>query len=104
VEDLWDLSLVMLDAVAVVLAKKLKDADATVSFLNPAVSANDALQLKFDIAKHILDVRVAERNDAKTAKDRAEKKQKLMEIVANKQDAELEGKTVEELTAMINAL
>lgn len=60
--------------------------------------------MKFDIAKHILDVRVKERDTAKLEKDRAEQKQKLLGILARKQDAELEGKTTEELSAMIQAL
>ncbi len=103
-EDLWDLSLNMLDTIAVTVAKKLKEADSTVSYLAPLKSTNEELQLKFDLAKYILDVRVSERDLARSASEKSAKKQQLLEVLSRKQNAELEGKSVDELTAMINSL
>ncbi len=104
VEDLWDLSLTDLDAVAISLHKLLRQADGTVSFVTPVAPSNDVLQLKFDIVKHVLDLRVKERDEAKMANERANKKQQLLEILSRKENAALEGKSSEELTAMINSL
>lgn len=107
VEDLWDLPLtgrVSLDGIAIGLNKQLRESAVTVSFVKPAEPANDELQLRFDVVKHILDVRVKERDEAKLASDRAAKKQQLLEILARKQTADLESKTTEELTEMINSL
>jgi len=107
VEDLWDLPLtgkVSLDEIAIALHRQLREQVASVSFVKPAEPTSIELQLKFDVVKHILDVRVKERDDAKNESDRASKKQQLLEILARKQNAELEGKTAEELTTMINSL
>lgn len=106
-EDLWDLPLtgkVSLDGLAIGLARQLRDSDAAVSFVVPAEAASTELQLRFDVVKHVLDVKVKERDEAKTANDRASKKQQLLEILARKENAELEGKSAEELKNMINSL
>lgn len=107
VEDLWDLPLtgrVSLDELAIRLNKQIRESVATTSFVSPSEPDDGILQLKFDIVKHILDVRVKERDDAKNERERATKKQKLLEVLARKKDAELEGKTAEELEAMITSL
>lgn len=107
VEDLWDLPLtgqVSLDELAVRLHNELRESAGQVSFVSPSSSDDSLLQLKFDVVKHILDVRVSERDARKVEADRASQKQKLLGILARKQDAELEGKTTEELSAMIQGL
>lgn len=107
VEDLWDLPLtgnLSLDTLAIGLSKRLRETAACTSFVEPTAPVNEELQLSFDVVKHILDVKVKERDEAKSAHDKAAKKQQLLGILARKQDAELEGKTAEELTAMINSL
>lgn len=107
VEDLWDLPLtgnVSLDEIAVRLHNELRESVGQVSFVSPSSSDNSLLQLKFDVAKYILDVRVKERDARKVEADRASQKQKLLGILARKQDAELEGKTTEELSVMVQNL
>lgn len=47
---------------------------------------------------------MAERDAAKDAADRKEKKARLLELIARKQDEELAGKSAEELLALANAL
>jgi hypothetical protein len=110
VEDLWDLDLTStvankanLDKIAQNLSKQLKET-ATESFVVKTTNHDAILQLKFDIVKHIIDVLLAEREVAKTAKTRKETKDRLLSILARKQDEQLEGKTVEELQAEIAAL
>lgn len=111
VEDLWDLPLTSptgnranLDSIAIALYKQARDAGETVSFVAPETRGNRELDLKFQIVKYIISVRVAERDAAKEAADRKEKKQRLLELIARKQDKELEEKSVDELRAMVEAL
>jgi hypothetical protein len=108
VSDLWDLPLTStrnpsLDDVARAYHRALKDAQEE-SFVVKATKSNSELQLAFDIVKYIIDVKIAERDEAKAASERKEKKARLQELIADKQDESLKGKSLEELTAMVEAL
>lgn len=109
VEDLWDLPLVSdrgpnLDDIARSLHKQLKEADGGTSFVKPVVKKTDTIQLQFDIVKRIIDIKVAERDAATVAAEKAATKQKLLGLISRKQDAELEGKSVDDLQAMLASL
>lgn len=111
VEDLWDLPLTSttnkpnLDEVAKSLHRELRATAEATSFVTPAApSHTDTLQLGFDIVKHVIDVRIAERDKALEATKRRETKQKILEIVAAKEDESLRGKSLEELKAMAEAM
>lgn len=54
--------------------------------------------------KHIIGVRMAENEAAKAAADRRETKNRIMGLIAQKQDEQLQSKSLEELQAMIAAL
>ena len=108
VEDVWDLPLtsarnISLDDVARQLHRQLKDAE-TESFVVKTSSADVRQQLAFDIVKHVIDVKLAEAEVAKTRAENREKKQKLLSLISEKQDASLSEKSVEELQAMVEAL
>jgi hypothetical protein len=103
VEDLWDLSLESLDAIAISLNKKLKESQ-TESFIKTKTKDTTELELKFNIVKHIIDVKLSEAEARKNAAEKRAKKQKLMDLIAKKQDAELEGKSVDELMKELAAL
>lgn len=108
-EDLWDMRLSSrdgfnLDEIAKSLHKELKDQSDMVSFVSPTLASNVLLQEKFEIVKHVIDVKLAERNAAEEAAKKSAKKQKLLEIIARKQDQELEGASVEDLQRMVNDL
>lgn len=103
VEDLWDLSLESLDAIAISLNKKLKESQ-TESFIKTKTEDTTELELKFNIVKHIIDVKLSEAEARKNAAEKRAKKQKLMDLIAKKQDAELEGKSVDELMKELTAL
>lgn len=113
VEDLWDLPLTStksdanLDAIARSLHNELKN--DTVSFVEPAGDSktsreSTARQLKFDIVKHIIDVRLAESAAARDAAARTAQKQRILELVERKREAALEAKSEEELLALLNQL
>jgi hypothetical protein len=107
VEDLWDLPLtgngVNLDKIAIALSRQIKEED-TESFVVKAKVASEVLQLKFDVVKHVIDVKLAERDAAKAQSDARAKKDKILEIISRKQDQALEGSSLEELQKMAQSL
>ena len=106
IEDLWDLPLTStkgqanLDDIARGLHRQLKNGD-DVSFVNATHKSDEVVQLKFDIVKHIIDVRLVENEAAAKARENKEKKQQLLAIIAQKKDAALQGTPLEELEAMV---
>ena len=110
VEDLWDLPLTStmknrlnLDDLARQFHKQVQES-ATLSFVTPASGVDVSVQLTFDIVKYIIDVKVAERDEAKVKADRSAQKQALLEVLAQKETEELRGKSADEIKAMIAAL
>jgi hypothetical protein len=108
-EDLFDLPLTSarghanLDAIAIGLDQQIKAANVT-SFVENTTAGDATAKLKFDICLRVIEIKQAERKANAERQANAEKKQKLLEILSRKQDADLEGKSVEELTAMVNSL
>ena len=107
VEDLWDLPLsgngLNLDKIAMTLSRQLKE-ESTESFVLKTSRSTTVLQLKFDIAKRIIDVRLAEIELAKAKAEARAKKDKILEIIERKQDQALEGQPLEDLLKMVEAL
>jgi hypothetical protein len=103
VEDLWDLNLEQLNIIAKTLNQKIKESKEE-DFLNE-VSVEDAkAKLAFEIVIHILNTKKKESEDAKDLKKKKLEKEKLLEILAKKQDQSLENLSVEELKAKIENL
>lgn len=102
VDDLWDLPLAALNRVAVALHDQLKN--ESVSYLDDAPKANETLQLKFDVAKYVIDVRKTEIKERLDAQTKTETKQKIMGIIARRKDAALEEKPIEELESLLQSL
>jgi hypothetical protein len=109
VDDLWDLPLtsttgrVNLDDLARALNKQLKSGDE-VSFVDPERKSDERLQLAFDVVRHIINVKLAENAAAKAERDRHDKKKRLMEIIASKQDKALMDKPLEDLMKELETL
>lgn len=102
-EDLWDLSPRSLDIVFKTLNSEMKQIKEE-SLLNTKTKADKELDMKIDIVKHIVSVKIEEENTKLQAKEKKEQKQKIMEILATKQDESLQNKTPEELKAMLEEL
>jgi hypothetical protein len=106
VEDLWDLPLrsdtgkANLDDIARALNKILKSQEDE-SFVTTSKPVDNVLQLKFDIVKHVIVTRLAENDAASKARENAERKQKILGIIAAKQDEALAKMSVEELSKMV---
>ena len=109
VEDLWDLPLTStkgranLDDIARGLNKKLKSGD-DVSYVVKERKSDETVQLAFDLVKHVIDVRLAENAAALLEKERAEKKQKIMSIIASKQDESLHSMSLDDLKKLMSEL
>lgn len=108
VEDLWDLPLTSarganLNDVAKSINRELKAAGEE-EFVNPPTAPDESIQLGLNIVKHIISVKQAENEAARAAAARREQKARLLEIIAHKQDEDLQGRSVDELKAMVEAL
>lgn len=113
VEDLWDLPLTAstgqpsLDSIAILLNRQLKETNNEISFVTPSPSTSketERMAIKLEIVKHVIQVKIAERDARQEAAARADKKQKVLEILSRKKDAALEGASVEDLEKLLNEL
>ena len=109
VEDLWDLPLlsatnkVNLDDIARSLHRQLKN-DDDVSFVNLDRKSDKIVQLKFDVVKYIIEVRLAEHDAAKVARENREKKDRLLQLIAERQDDDLKNMPLDDLKKMVAEL
>lgn len=102
-EDLFDLDVTELDKIFKTLNAQVKTAKEE-SLLVMKSKEDEKLGLMIEIVKYIVGVKLAEENERLQARERKEKKQKIMKIITSKQDAELQNKSTDELQAMLNEL
>lgn len=103
VEDLWDLPVTELDKIY----KSLKKQEKTVneeSLLEVKTEEDEELTMQIEIVKYIVGVKLEEKKQAENAKAKKEQKEKLLQLLADKQYEELKGKTAEEIQKMIDEL
>ena len=103
VEDLWDLRVEDLDTVFKSLNKQVKQTKEE-SLLATKTTEDTILDIQIAIVKYIFDVKVQEANARLIEKERKEQKQKIMSILATKQEQELQNKSVEELQKMLDEI
>lgn len=103
VEDLWDLSHVQLDSIYKNLNKEIKQTQEE-SLLSAKNSEDAELQAKIDIVKYIFTVKQQEAIQRSIDAENAYKKRRIMEILAQKQDDFLMGKSEDELRKMLKEL
>jgi len=104
VEDLWDLPLageVSLDTIARSTYKEIK-ANEDESFIDGVSPKNESLELKMDIVKHVIKVRLEERDDSVKSLAKAQKRQKILSMIERKKDESLESMSVEDLQALLS--
>ena len=108
-EDLWNLPLtsargnVCLDDIAKAANANVNLSQEESFVTKPAPKDLEAI-LAFDIVKHIIDVRLTENAARLAAQDKAAKKGKILELIADKQDDVLKGSSMEELQKMLDDL
>ena len=103
VEDLWDLPLKDLDIIFRTLNTK-KKMENEESLLLVKTQEDEILDLQISIIRKVFNTRMQEKQAQENKAALAAEKQKLMGLIAKKQDQELESLTIEELTAKINQL
>ena len=108
VEDLWDLPLTSkngfdLDTIAMELSKKVKESGEE-SFVLKKSDKNTVLELMFDIIQYIIKIRLEEAAARGLAAINKERKEHILALIADKQDDELKGKSIEDLTKLVNEL
>lgn len=103
VEDLWDLSMTELDKIYKTLNAQQKRAQEE-SLLDTKSEEDEELTAQIEIVKYIFTVKQEEKKAAETARERKEQKQKIMAILASKQDEALHSKSSEELEKMLDEL
>lgn len=101
-EQLWDLTQTDLAASIKAVKKTLKDSnDDELSFLEENKSVDVEAQLRYDILKDVFLTKKKENEDARNAADDKAKKQRIMELISEKKDESLKGKSIEELEALL---
>ena len=93
-EDLWDLPLSQLDDIAKGLRKELRDTED--SFIEEKKS-NAQLELRFEVVKHVITTKLAERDAKAKAKEVAARRQVLLEALEGKQQEALKNMSVEDI-------
>jgi len=102
-EDLFDLSVKDLDSIFKTLNSQLKQTREE-SLLDVKTQQDQELDMKIEIVKHIVKIKLEEEAKRIKAKENKEKKQKLMEILANKEDQDLLNKSKEDIQKMLDEL
>lgn len=103
VEDLWDLNVAALDSVFKVLNSQVKQANEE-SLLATKSKEDEMLTTQIEIVKYIVSVKLAEAEVKSQEKAMREQKQKILSILADKQDEALQNMSVEDLQAMLSKM
>lgn len=103
VEDLWDLDVNALDGVFKTLNSKVK-VSLEESLLRTRSKESEELIVQIEIVKYIVSVKLAEAEARKNAEANRAKRQRILGILADKQESDLKNKSPEELQAMLAAL
>lgn len=103
VEDLWDLSLTNLDSIYKTLNKQVKQSEEE-SLLSTKESVDVELEVQITIVKHIVTVKLAEKEAAEKASAKKAQKQKIMSIIASKENEALQNSSIDDLKKMLEEL
>lgn len=110
IEDLWTLPLTSstgranLDDIARQLYRQIKESGDGVSFVNPVGEIDSITTVKLDLVKYIISIKLAERDAAVLSTTRKAQKQRLLELISQKENEALSSKSVDELRAMVEQL
>ena len=100
VEQLWDLSLSDLDSLAVSLQEAYENSKGK-SFLTKRTTKDATIKLQFDVVLDILQTKVEESELLREAKENKEHNEKILNLISEKKDEELKGKSLKELQKML---
>ena len=103
VEDLWDLSLTNLDSIYKTLNKQVKQSEEE-SLLSTKASVDTELEVQIAIVKHIVSVKLTEKEAAEKTSAKKAQKQKIMSIIATKENEALQNSSIDDLKKMLDEL
>lgn len=105
-EDLWDLPMTgntSLDTVSKLANRDVK-VSAEESFVVDATPVNDIAVLKLDVLKHIIAVRKAEQAARMAAQEKADRRRKLLDLLAEKDNEKDAAMSREEILKELESL
>lgn len=100
VEDLWDVPLTGLDSIFKKLNAQVKMAKEE-SLLSTKSRDEEILDLKISLVRHIVSVRLKERAERQDERAKSEKKQRILDIIADKEDEALKDMSLDDLKKMV---
>ena len=103
VEDLYDLSIKDLDGIIKALNTQVKKSQEE-SLLVTKSKEDETLLAQIEIVKYVFNTKIAEAEAAEQIRERKEKKQRILELIATKEDESLKDKSLDELKAMLEDL
>lgn len=107
-EDLWDLPLTSknnfdLNNVAQQANAEVK-ASGEESFVGESTPASATAVLKLEVVKSVIATKIAERDAEAARKEKRQKRDRLLELLANKEDAALQELTPDQIKEQLAAL
>ena len=100
VEDLWDLSVENLDAIYKILKKQQNENEAE-SLLAKNKNEDNILNDKIEIIKEIVADKIETKKKIENAAKKRAQNQRILEIIADKENDELKNKSIDDLKAML---
>ena len=102
-EDLWDLTQAQLDMVYKALNKGVSEAQVS-SLMRKVTDVDAELLNKIEIVKYIFNAKEAEAEARKNDASKHAKKQRILDILAQKQEDALQNMSEDELKKMLDEL
>jgi len=99
-EQLWDLPIEYLDELAVSLETEHKQSGKK-SFIVKTSVKDKTAKLRFDVVLDVLNTKVEEANALTEAAEVKAHNNKILTLIAEKQDDSLKGKSIKQLEAML---
>ena len=109
VEDLWDLPLATkksgnsLNKIAILIHHALKE-EEEISFVGDSVVQDTVMQLRFEIVKAVIADKKEENARRLILAEKAQKRKEIVNLIGAKKSEEMAGKSLAELTALLEAL
>lgn len=103
-EDLYDLKLTDLDTIYKGLKSDLAQLGEDSLIDSVDTEAKETINNKIEIVKAVVDYKREVKKNLEEAKSKAETKRRLKDLIAQKKNEELEGKSLDELEAMLATL
>ena len=103
-EDLYDLKLTDLDTIYKGLKSDLAQLGEDSLIDSVDTEAKETINNKIEIVKAVVLYKIEVKKNLEEAKAKAETKRRLKDLIAQKKNEELEGKSLDELEAMLASL